>query len=137
MNGEDQHSTEAHFVALCESCHKKWLHMGKQKAANKKEKVVVDCKAKEMESKFIKANCSQSTWGGWTDEGVGHVTEVRKQVEAGRDQDHVEGMEKDFLDRIRKANDLVDDNGKELKKLAKGKAINQPEARPIDPDDEL
>ena len=39
--------------------------------------------------------------------------------------------------RTRKANHLVDDNGKELKKLAKGKAINQHEDRPIDPEDEL
>ena len=49
-------STEAYFVALCESCCEKWLHMGKQKAANKKEKVFVDRKANQMESKFIKAN---------------------------------------------------------------------------------
>ena len=62
---------------------------------------------------------------------------MRKKVKAGRDQDHVEQMEEDFLGRIRKANHLVDDNGKELKKLAKGKAINQHEDRPIDPEDEL
>ena len=111
--------------------------MGRQKAENKKEKVVVDRKANQMESKFIKANRGQSTWGGWTDEGVDCFTEVRKQVKAGRDQDHVEGMERDFLDRIRKANNLVDENGKELKKLAKGKAIDQHEDRPIDEEDEL
>ena len=130
-------STEACFVALYESCYEKWLHMGNQKAANKKEKVVVDRKANEMESKFIKANRGQSTWGGWTNEGVDYFTEVRKKVKKSRDKDHVEGMESDFLDRIRMANGLVDENGKELKKLAKGKAIDQHEDRPIDEEDEL
>ena len=62
---------------------------------------------------------------------------MRKQVKAGRDQEHVEGMERDFLDRIRMANNLVDENGKDLKKLAKGKAIDQHEDRPIDEEDEL
>ena len=117
-------STEAYFVALYESCYEKWLYMGNQKAANKKEKVAVDRKANEMESKFIKANKGQSTWGGWTDEGVDYFTKVRGQVKKGRDEDHVEQLENDFLDRIRKANNLVDENGKELKKLAKGKAID-------------
>ena len=90
-----------------------------------------------MESKFIKANCGQSRWGGWTDEGVDNFTEVRKKVKAGRDEDHVEQMEEVFLRCIRKTNHLVDENGKELKKLAKGKAITQHEDRPIDPEDEL
>ena len=91
--------------------------MGKQKAANKKEKVVVDRKANEMESKFINASRGQSTWGGWTDEGVEYFADVRKKVEAGCDQDHVEQLENNFLDRIRKANHLVNDNGNKLKKL--------------------
>ena len=38
---------------------------------------------------------------------------------------------------IRKVHQLVDDNGKEAKKLAKGNAINQHKDRPIDPEDEL
>ena len=75
--------------------------------------------------------------GGWTDEGVDYFTEVRKKVKKSRDKDHIEGMESDFLDRIRMANGLVDENGKELKKLAKGKAIDQHEDRPIDEEDEL
>ena len=62
---------------------------------------------------------------------------MRGQVKKGRDEDHVEQLENDFLDRIRKANNLVDENGKELKKLAKGKAIDQHEDRPIDEEDEL
>ena len=136
-NSPISESTEAHFVALYESCYEKWMHMGKQKAENKKEKVVVDRKANQMESKFIKANRGQSTWGGWTNEGVDYFAEVRKQVKKGRKQEHVEGMERDFLDRIRMANNLVDENGKELKKLAKGKAIDQHEDRPIDEEDEL
>ena len=110
--------------------------MGKQKAANGAEKVVVDRKCKEMESKFMKANQGQSMWGGWTDEGVDYFTQVRKLVKEGRDQDHVEQMEKDCLLCIRKAQKLVNDDGKELKKAAKSKAINQ-EDRAIDSEDEL
>ena len=59
------------------------------------------------------------------------------QVKVGHDQDHVEGMGEEFLLCIRHKNNLVDVDGKEAKKLAKGKAINWHEDRPIDPDDEL
>ena len=122
-------STEAHFVALCESCYKKWLHMGKQKAGNQKEKVVVDRKAKEMESKFIKANQGQSMWGGWTDEGVDYFAKVREQVKAGRDQDHVEALEEECLLRIRKQEKLVDDDGKEPMTMGRN-SRKRPRARP-------
>ena len=36
-----------------------------------------------------------------------------------------------------KNHNLVDDDGKKLKKPAKGKTINQNVAKPIDPEDEL
>ena len=77
----------------------------------------------------------QSMWGGWTDEGVQHFTQLRNQVNEGHDQDHVKQMEEEFLLCIRKQNNLVDEDEKKLKKLAKSKAINQHEERPIDPDD--
>ena len=80
-------------------------------AKGRKWYFVADHKCEEMESKFIMANLGQSMWGGWTDEGVDYFAKVREQVKAGRDQDHVEGMESDFLDRIRMANGLLSSLG--------------------------
>ena len=113
-------NTEAFLVALYENCWIKWdMLVEKKKAGEKKDKTRSDPRYK---TNYISTELGQSRWGGWKPVGRDAVKDLCAQIQEARGKEHVQEMEQACLQRVRKANDIdqEDGDGKKDKKRAVG-----------------
>jgi hypothetical protein len=92
------HTTEAFLVAIWENCYPKWRYQCLQK----RKKEAEDPKHAEMQGlEYTTASGGRNDFGGWTTKGKDRVQELSKLAKEGREQSHVEVVEKACLLRVR------------------------------------